>query len=98
MSTQPGPEFDPKAVVSATPDAAERPEPQESGGAYRFLVFALLPSWLVSMIVHAILIILLALINFSKPGRDLLQVIADKQPELEAVSYTHLTLPTNREV
>jgi len=100
MSTQPGPEFDPKAVVSATPDAAERPEPQESGGAYRFLVFALLPSWLVSMIVHAILIILLALINFSKPGRDLLQVIADKQPELEELEEFELDeiIPVDEQV
>jgi len=78
--------IDPTATATPAPE----PEPEEMGGAYRFLVFALLPSWLVSMIVHAILIILLALINFSKPGRELMQVIADKAPEVEELEEFEL--------
>lgn len=73
-----------KVTPNAAPAAAQEELAEDDGkGGYRFVVFALLPSWLVSMIVHAILIILLALINFSKPARELLQVIADKQPDVE---------------
>ncbi|MCA9105828.1 MAG: terpene cyclase/mutase family protein [Planctomycetales bacterium] len=107
---QPGPQRQPnpaqqiptnQPAVSATADpAGDDLAEEESGSGYRFVVFALLPSWLVSMIVHAILIILLALINFSKPGRELLQVIADKQPDVEELEDFELDeiIPVDEQV
>ena len=38
------------------------------------------------------------IIDDSAVARQTLKNILSEDPELEAVSYTHLTLPTNREV
>ena len=96
------PQGNPPEVETASDSPDERPSnhASEPKVGHRFVVFALLPSWMVSMLVHAILIILLALINFSKPAREYLQVIADRQPEVEELDEFELDeiIPVDEQV
>ncbi len=69
------------AAKSANPGEAagndDAPEQQEaeSGGSHRFLLFAAVPSWLVSMVVHAVLLMILALVTLPEKG-PLEQIVA----------------------
>ncbi len=54
----------------------ERPadEPGEEAGGRRFLYFQVMPSWMVSFLIHFVLIILLAIFTFNIPGRILVSL------------------------
>lgn len=76
----------PKSVQPAAAAAASIPaQEEEEQGSYRFLVFNALPSWFVSMIVHAALIIMLAV--FTLPGQEdrRFQVTATDPDQVEEI-------------
>lgn len=76
--------IDPSKIESqnTTQSYLEEQELNESG-SYRFITFQLLPSWFVSMVVHVILILALALMWIPKPQKPFYNVIADRAPPVE---------------
>jgi hypothetical protein len=67
----------PAAPTDASADAAAEDEAEAVADAAsrRFLLFAAVPSWLVSMVVHAVLLMILALITLPEKG-PLEQIVA----------------------
>ncbi len=79
------------AAPASTPTPAaqgggEQPTGDEAPLGNRFLMFNAMPSWLVSMVVHTILIIVLALFTFSSDtGQDFINMLAPKEEEIDEV-------------
>jgi hypothetical protein len=59
----------------------QQEESTETQGLSRFLMFTAVPSWMVSMIVHSIMIIILMFLNFPPVERTFVEV--DSSPEKE---------------
>jgi len=74
-----------KARQSAAEAHDEDDEFEEEGGMSRFMMFAAVPSWLVSMVVHILLLIVLAFLQMPKVEQDpiLRTQTAVEEPEPE---------------
>jgi hypothetical protein len=60
----------------------EEYEEEHAGGGHRFLLFAAVPGWLVSMIVHAVVLMVMALLTFG-PDVDKVRAVITAAPPAE---------------
>jgi hypothetical protein len=89
-----------QAMVAKSAQASQAPEGEEeadepvSGGS-RFLMFNAVPSWFVSMVVHAILLLILAVLTMPEQVKDLAKVLTigkeDAVEEIEDFQLQEVT-------
>jgi hypothetical protein len=85
-------------AVAAQPQAvpAESEEEQYEDAApvrSRFLLLNAVPSWLVSMVVHAVLLLMLALLTFGDDNKDIAKILTVGSEEIEQVEEFELENP-----
>jgi hypothetical protein len=93
----------PPAAAAAAPTAsAPPPEAVDNAPAHtgRFLIFNAVPAWMVSMVIHALLLVILALCPLSVGGAEKLTeiVMAETQPEEEVVEEFEIEEPPPLEI
>ncbi len=75
-----------QTAAGAAPPPEEAYEDQGGGGTTRFILFNAMPSWMVSMVVHTIAIVVLALFTFStEQGQELVEMIVPPEEEIEEI-------------
>ncbi len=80
-----------QAMAAKSAQAAEAPAEDEeaepvSGGPSRFLMFKAVPSWFVSMVVHAILLLILAVLTLPEQIKDVAKVLTiGKEAAIEEI-------------
>ena len=96
-----------QAVMAAAPASAAggAEDPEENNGATgRFILFNAVPSWMVSMVVHIVLLMILALVTFGPEAEQIIQEFTmgpdtnediEKIEEFEEVEIQELNVETS---
>ena len=76
-------QIDPDQQAYQQQDQNQQEQQEESQGTSRFLLFTAVPSWMVSMIIHAVLLIILMFFTMPDAPKKVMEVFAQPEEEQE---------------